>query len=97
MTLANRHRVRIASPARRPQEADAPTGGTTLAGGDRSRIAALADALAEVPAVVHEFAEALPAGPVANAGRRVVVAVADGTWQVAAAGDGPSSPPHRGD
>ncbi|WP_066364273.1 hypothetical protein [Herbidospora mongoliensis] len=64
-----------------------------LAGEDRSRITVLTD----VPAVVHEFAEALPTGPVANSGRQVVVAVADGTWQVGAAGDGPSSAPHRGD
>ncbi|GAB1822362.1 hypothetical protein [Herbidospora sp. RD11066] len=62
-------------------------GEATLAGGDRSQITALTD----VPAVVHEFAEALPVGPVANSGRQVVVAVTDGTWQVEAAA------PHRGD
>ncbi|WP_062345597.1 hypothetical protein [Herbidospora yilanensis] len=90
MTLANRHRVRVTSsgPTARTRgeasAADRNRGASALAGQDRSRLTTPA----EVPAVVHEFAEALPAGPVANAARRVVVAVTDGSWRVEQSGGG---------
>ncbi|GLX94319.1 hypothetical protein [Herbidospora sp. NBRC 101105] len=88
MTLANRHRVRVTSSGTTARtrgeapEADRNHGTTALAGRDRSRLTTPAEA----PAVVHEFADALPAGPVANAARRVVVAVTDGSWQVEPSG-----------
>nr|WP_062333987.1 hypothetical protein [Herbidospora sakaeratensis] len=73
MTLANRHRVRVTS------------SGTTARTANTRRTTGTPDG---APAVTHEFAPALPPGPVANAARQVVVAVTDGSWQVEASGEG---------
>ncbi|WP_062429346.1 hypothetical protein [Herbidospora daliensis] len=71
MTLANRHRVRVTS------------SGPTARTASTRRTTGIPDG---APAVVHEFAEDLPAGPVANAARQVVVAVTGGSWQVEPSG-----------
>ncbi|TKK86961.1 hypothetical protein FDA94_19415 [Herbidospora galbida] len=82
MTLANRHRVRVTSPGTPARDRRDTAGTTNLAGDDRSRVTSLTG----VPGMAHEFAPALPPGPVANAARQVVVAVTDGSWQVEPSG-----------